>query len=226
MIKVRDTILKIWSITWLIAFIFTVIDVQRNKPRFKFSYIWREFSTYTKDQKIRYKFIVFWTFKNQSQIANSLNNIHQVIWFDKNVNAYLDHSINMCKIYLWDTNTELELPLRFEGHEAKKLKIISDFIIDWSFRVSLLTEKEDIGWYNIAKHEYELLFEDINENIFSEDWKLCNIEEAWLRFELPNTIENLKNWKPKTFIAHYSKIMISKIKFWFKKIAWSLWIVK
>lgn len=228
MIKVRDTILKIWSITWLIAFIFTVIDVQRNKPRFKFNSSGMSWNRFERDWKKRYKLSISWILKNQSLIPNSLNVVHTVVWANKSKYSVLRHSVWVNNIISHtDNNSELKLPILLAGYEAKNLLIVSEFIVEWTSDMEILSQYTDTGWWRMRpKYEYKLLFEDTNENIFDEYWYLCNMEESWLRRTLPNTMHSLKNWNPKEFILHYLEIFVSQIKFWFKKIARYLGILK
>lgn len=221
-------VLNIWSITWLIAFLYTTMQVFRTRPRFKFRFAGMQWNVIHNGWMDFYKLYIAWTIKNQSLSPNSINVIHTVVWENKSNYSVLRHSTWVKKIISkTDDDQELHLPILLNWHEAKHLEITSEFPINWTPNEHILSQHIDVWWwFTLPKYEYKLLFEDTNENIFDENGNLCNMEESWLRFTLGNTIHSLKIWKPWEFINHYLKIVLSKIKFRIKKILLYIWLRK
>ena len=220
-------ILDIWSISWLLAFFYSLSQILRKRPRLKFKSSWSAWSAFEKDWMDFYRLSISWTLKNQSLEPTSINVIHTVVRSNRKKHSTLRHSIWVDKIMSNTDAHELRLPIMLEGHEAKSIVITSEFPIKWTCDENLLTQYKDIWWwFKIPKYEYKLLFEDVNENVFDDNWVLCNMEESDLRWTICNTTHELKDGKIREFIKHYLKIIKSKIKFRFKILWLYIWIWK
>jgi len=220
-------ILDIGSISWLLAFIYAVSQIFRKRPRFKFKKSWHQWKSFDNNWTEYYRFRILWMLKNQSLEPNSVNAIHSVVWWNKKTFSTLRHSTAVTQIISKTDNwKELKLPFLLNPHEWKDLEIILEFHVwKWSSDERILTQTKEVWkWFYVPKYEYELLFEDTNENIFDANWILCNMEESWLRWTIWNTIPSFKDWKYWEFISHSFKILKSKIKFRIKKILLYIWI--
>lgn len=220
-------ILDIGSISWLFAIFYTVSQIFRKRPRFKFKKSWHNWKSFDNNWTEYYRFNIYWMLKNQSLEPNSINVIHSVVWWNKKTFSTLRHSTAITLV-IDKTNDwkELKLPFLLNPHECKNLEIILEMHAwPWSSDANILSQRESVWWnFTIAKYEYELLFEDTNENIFDANWDLCNMEESWLRWTIWNTMHSFKEWKYWDFIKHSFKIIKSKIKFKIKKVLLYIWI--
>lgn len=219
-------ILDIGSISWLFAIIYTVSQIFRKRPRFKFKKSWHWWKVFDNNWMEFYRFRIFWMLKNQSLEPNSVNVIHSVVWWNKKTFSSLRHWTWVKKIInKTDDWKEIKLPFLLNPHEWKDLEIILEFPIKWTCDENILSQHKKISEnLYLPKYEYELLFEDTNENIFDANWKLCNMEESWLRWTIWNTMHSFKDWKYWEFIWHSFKIFKSRIKFRIKKILLYIWI--
>ena len=222
-----NIILDIWSLWWILAFIYTASQIFRKRPRLKFQFKWQSWTAFKNNWKDFYRLNINWMLKNQSLEPSSVNTIHSVIWWNKKTFSTLRHSTAIKKIISKTDNwKELKLPFLLNPHEWKDLEIVLEFHVwEWSTDKNLLSQRKKIWeWLYLPKYDYNILFEDTNENIFDENWKLCNMEESWLRWTIWNTMHSFKDWKHWEFITHYFKILKSKFKFRLKKILLFIWI--
>lgn len=212
--RVLEIIFDIGSIAGLISLFIAIFASIRKKPKFSFDSLGIIGKVDSNDEK-KYRFEFTGILKNQSIEENTIIRIYLVVWDNKKNYSTLRWGYNGLKIEEPKTNQEIELPLSFLPREAKKLKIIYD--IDYIGRDKRLIEaiepfKPSLSSF-VHKYEYELVFEDVNENYFDRFGKIMNIEEKNLRWLIPNYVSDLQKGDSKPLSIHRKKIFKSRLKF-------------
>jgi len=225
--KVLEIIFNVGSIAGLITLFILIFSSLRKKPKFKFDSL-HFLGQVNKNDKSKYKFEFTGLLKNQSIEPNTLIRIYLVVWNNKKNNSTLRFGYHGLKIVGYSPNVELELPISFLPREAKKLKIIYD--IDYTDIDKKLIEaiepfKPAVNTY-VYKYQYELVFEDINENFFDQQGNLINIEEKNLRWVMPNLLSDLQKGDAKPLSIHRKKIFKTRLKFRIKKFMQNIGIWK
>ena len=213
-------ILQIGSLWGLLSFLYNSSQILRKRPRFKFNFLGSSWQKFDSNGMEFYRESISWVLKNQSLEPNSVSKIHLVVWDNKNNFSVLRHSIGINKVIdKSDGWKEIRLPFLLDPHECKEIEVIEEFPIKWTADESILSQTKKV-WemFYTRKYDYDLLFEDTNENIFDCNGKLCNMEESWLRWTIWNTMHSFKKGKYSEFIKHSFNILKSRIKFTFKKI--------
>ena len=226
--SIWQIILNIGSVSGLIALIYTVFQSLRRRPKFKFDFSSRN-GTFSNEDKLLYDTITFkGTLKNQSLDPNSISRIFLVAWKNREKNETLRNGFGGITIKNTANDEEIKLPIPFAPKEAMALEIICKFAVTGTSDEKLLSEFVPIrpgSQLLRPKYEYELAFEDVNENLFDQNGKLCNREEINLRWTLPNSTRNIHNGVYWPFIKHKFKIVWSRVRFRWKIIlqSFGLW---
>jgi len=223
-----QVILNIGSISGLIALIYTIFQSLRKRPKFKFDFSGRHGKSSHEENLDYYTFTFSGTLKNQSLDPNSINKIFLVVWENRKKNETLRFGHGGITIKNKTNNEEIHLPIIFTPREAMALEIKCKFPVTGTSDDKLLREFVPIqpgSQFLLPKHEYELAFEDVNENLYDHKGKLCNREEIDLRWTLPNSIRDIQNGIYWPFIRHKFKITWSRIRFKWKIIlqSFGLW---
>lgn len=212
--KVLEIIFNIGSIAGLISLFIMIFASLRKKPKFSFDSL-HFIGQVNSNEVKKYRFEFTGIIKNQSIEQNTIIRIYLVVWSNKKNYSTLRFGYHGLKIENLQTNQEIELPLSFLPREAKKLKIIYD--IDYIGKDKELIEaiepfKPSFSTF-VYKYQYELVFEDINENYFDQFGKIINIDEKNLRWVIPNFLNDLQKGNSKPLSLHRRKIFKSRIKF-------------
>jgi len=212
--KILEIIFNIGSIAGLISLFIMIFASLRKKPKFSFDSLHFIGQVNSNEEK-KYRFEFTGIIKNQSIEQNTIIRIYLVVWSNKKNYSTLRFGYHDLKIENLQTNQEIELPLSFLPREAKKLKIIYD--IDYIGKDKELIEaiepfKPSFSTF-VYKYQYELVFEDINENYFDQFGKIINIDEKNLRWVIPNFLNGLQKGNSKPLSLHRRKIFKSRIKF-------------
>ncbi len=207
------------SIAGLIVLLFTIFQNVREKPKFKFDFSGRRGEPSIENDIEYYTYTFNGTLKNQSLSTNSICKIFLVVWKNQKKNETLRFGYGNSEIENKTNSEKLKLPIIFRPREAIDIEIIFKFHVKNTPDEKLLSEFIPVqtgSQFLIAKHEYELAFEDVNENLYDEKGKLCNREEISLRWTLPNAEKK----SSKSFVSplqeHKLKILKSNVKFKFK----------
>ena len=227
-ISIWQIILNIGAISGLIALTYTIFQNLRRRPKFKFDFLSRngEFST---EGGLLYDTITFTgTLKNQSLDPNSISKIYLVVWKNRKRNVTLRFGFGGITLIKTANSEEIKLPISFNPREAMSLKINCKFPVVGTSDEQLLREVIPIypgSKYIRPKYEYELAFEDINENLFDQEGRPSNSEEISLRWTLPNSTREINNGVYWPFIKHKFKIAWSRVRFRWKIIlqSFGLW---
>jgi len=216
--KALEIIFNVGSIAGIISLFIAIFASLRKKPKFSFDST-HFFGHIDSNDDKKYIFEFTGIIKNHSIEQNTIIRIYLVVWGDKKNYSTLRFGYHGLKIENIQTNQGIELPLSFSPREAKKLKIIYD--IDYIERDKKLIDaiepfKPSLSSF-VHKYEYELVFEDINENYFDRFGKIINIEEHNLRWVLPNYVNDLQEGNSKPLSTHRRKIFKSRLKFRIKK---------
>jgi len=217
--NIWQIILNFGSISGLIALIYAVFKSLRKRPKFKFDFSGQSGKVCHEDKLEYYIFTFGGILKNQSLDPNSISRIFLVVWKDRKRNSTLRFGHGGVTIKNKANDREIKLPISFAPREAISLEIKCKFPVAGTSDGKLLREFVPVqpgSRFFLPKHEYELLFEDVNENLYDQKGRLCNREEINLRWTLPNTTRNLQHGVYWPFIKHQSKIIWSQIKFRWK----------
>jgi hypothetical protein len=218
-ISTWQIILNIGSISGLIALVYTIFQSLQKRPKFKFDFSGQHGQQSREGSLDYYTFIFNGTLKNQSLDPNSINRISLVVWKNRNRNETLRFGHGGVSIQNRSTQSEVHLPIIFTPREAMALEIKCKFPITGTSDERLLSEFVPVqpgSQFLLPRHEYELVFEDVNENLYDQKGKLCNRKEIDLRWTLPNSTRTSRNCIYWPFIRHKLKILWSRIKFRWK----------
>lgn len=225
--KIWQIVLNIGSIAGLLALVYTIFASLRRRPKFKFVSYHRS-GRVIEINGVKYQRFEFTGFiKNQSLDPNTLIRVYLVVWANRRNNATLRFSCSGLKIFD-NSNKEISLPIRFLPKEAVELKIVFEFEysgIDKKLIEAVIPFKPSSTTL-VYKYEYQLAFEDINENYFDQRGRLININEKNLRWTLSNAFKDYQQGNVKSFIKHRIKIVFAKILFKLKTLFQSLGIWK
>ena len=225
--KILEIIFNIGSVAGLFTLFIVIFSSLRKKPKLKFDSS-HFIGSIKKDDKSKYIFEFTGILKNQSIEPNTIVRIYLVVWGNRKNNSTLRFGYHGLRLIDCQQNIEIELPISFLPREAKKLKIIYE--IDYIKTDKELIEavepfKPAISTY-VYKYQYELVFEDINENFFDQQGNLINIEENKLRWVMPNFLSELQKGNAKPVSTHRKKIFKTRIKFRIKKFVQNIGIWK
>jgi len=226
--NIWQIILNIGSISGLIALIYTIFQSLRKRPKFKFYFSGIHGQSSHEDKLEYYTFTFNGTLKNQSLDPNSIIRIFLVVWKNRKKNETLRFGHGGMTIKNNANNEEISLPITFTPREAMALEIQCKFPVTGTSDDKLLREFVPVqpnSQFLLPKHEYELAFEDVNENLYDHKGTLCNREEIDLRWTLPNSTRNIHNGIYWPFISHKFKIIWTRIRFRWKIIfqSFGLW---
>ena len=172
-----------------------------------------------KEAMLFYRYRFTGVIKNQSTIKNSIIRIHLVVWKDQDMDSTLRFGNVPISITDLADKKEFKLPIVIEGREARDLEIVYEIPVPGTGDEQLLREiREVVPGFYLPKHKYELAFEDINDNLFSQDGKFLNREVIDLNWTLPNTYGDLKHWNPIPFLVHKARIYYSQLRFFARKL--------
>lgn len=164
---------------------------------------------------------------NKSDKPNTIVRIALVVWKNKNRNSYKRFGYGVTKIIDLKTNKQVNLPLYFKSRQCRHLSIEYEITLEGTSDEKIMkdTKPLKVGGNIIGqtlKRTYELCFEDVDGNYFSQNGKLVNTKEAELWWLLPNTTRKIEDWKFEPLIQHSLKILGIKIKFFFKRLFWAI----
>jgi hypothetical protein len=223
-------ILNIGSVSGLIALAYTIFSNLRRRPKFKFDFSSRG-GDFSEEGNLLFDTLKFTgTLKNQSLDPNSISKIYLVVWKNRKLNETLRFGYGGVTIKNTVNNEEIKLPLSFAPREAMALEIKCKFAVTGTPDDELLDIRGFVpirpgSKFLRPKYDYELAFEDVNENLFDQKGELCNSEEKDLRWTLPNSTRDINNSIYLPFIKHKFKIAWSRVKFRWKIIlqSFGLW---
>lgn len=210
-----DLVLKIGSISGLVALFYTITQNLRRKPKFKFDFSGSSGHAFTQDNIDYYRYSFDGDIKNQSLDPNSITKIFLVVWANKKRSSTLRFGYG--NVAIIDSVVGLiSLPLSFAPREVRKVKITFKFPVSGTGDKQLLSEFKPIqpgSQFVILKHEYNLAFEDVNENLFDDKGIERNRKEIDLMWTFPNAAKDFQNGKFWPLVAHIAMILIAKLKF-------------
>lgn len=194
------------------ALLYTIFGSLRKSYKLKFESSWSSgfgFHTYLPD-KLTYATIVFkGLLKNQSLDPNTLTDVYLVVWRNYKRNSTIRYGCAGVTVKNLESGQEIKLPLLLEPREAKNLEITIEFPVTGTSDQKILgsyntnkptayvvknrLERLLLGWKMRAnrKTNYELAFEDVNENLFDMSGNLRNKREI----NLQHTLSNYLGWK-------------------------------
>lgn len=219
-------LLDLGSISGLLVLPYTIVQSSRRRPRLKYDFSGVSGSGVKKSDAVNehYRFEFSGTIKNRSLETNSISKIYLVVWADnKKRNSAL--RLGFGGILLDSRNNVLSLPLELPPRTGKKLKIIFEIPVTGTSDERLLKEYIPVGEsgrFYLPKHNYELCFEDTDENFFDQQGRLRNLEEINLRWTLPNVMKELQKGNFAPFLQHMFLIQKSRVSFFFKRISYQI----
>ena len=206
----------------LLILLFGLISISQSfSARSKLRFIFHGSSgePIQKEAMLFYRYRFDGVIKNQSTIKNSIIQINLVVWKDQDMDSTLRFGSFPISITDLADKKEFKLPFLIEGREARNLEIVYEIPVPGTGDEQLLREiREVVPGFYLPKHKYELAFEDINDNLFSQDGKLLNREVIDLNWTLPNTYGDLKHWNPIPFLVHKARIYYSQLRFFARKL--------
>ncbi len=217
--SVWQIITDIGSISGFIVLIYTVFQSLQKKPKFKFDFVGQSGLPSHKDNVDYFTFNFQGQLKNQSLDPNSISKIFLVVWKNRKKNETLRFGYGGVTIKKQSSDKMLSLPITFAPRESLALEIKCEFPMTGTSDSKLLSEFIPVqlgSQYLLPKYKYELAFEDINENLYDHEGRLCNREEIDLRWTLQNSIKKIGEGEYWPFVKHKGKIFLSRIKFQWK----------
>jgi len=218
-ISIWQILLNVGSVSGFLALVYTIYQSLRRRPRFKFDFS-GTFWTYSPGDPIDlFTYFFRGVLKNQSLDPNSISRIYLIVWKDRSKSDALRYGFGGVKIIDLVKNEEIKLPISFGPKEAKNLEIQCQSPFTGTRDKKLLTELAPIkpgSSFHLNKYNYQLGFEDVNENYFDQQGDLYNSEEMNLRWTLPNYSRDLPNGVYLPFIKHKIKILWSHVRFRWK----------
>lgn len=212
--EIWHIILKLGPIAAFIALGYSISQNLRKTAKFSFNFEGSSRSPYERDGKPFCKLTIGGTLKNQCLENNCITEIHTIVWDKKKRHTTLRHWTHLTEIFNITDDVVVKLPLPLNGYQAKKIRVTIDMIAQGNSDEHILHAYDEIApGFRIPKYEYQLMFEDVNGNIFGADWKLRNREVSDLWFTIGNTTHALKRGNPLPLIGHYLSIQWSRIKF-------------
>lgn len=216
--NILELILKIGSISGLLSLPFLIWEYykKKSKLRFNFKSSHVNFVTDRKGQtfyQAEFQGLVL----NQSIESNSIIEISGYIW-EKGRTQTLG-SIGNPEII--ENKVAVALPLSIKGKEGKSLTIKFNNIISGTGMEKLLSETYKVSpdaILKIPKHEFKLVFKDVNENLFDDNGFIRSQKLINLWWTLPNTFEKLRSGNPVPYLRHMFKIMLSYIGYKIKSL--------
>lgn len=225
--NLTDLIFKIGSLSGIVALFYTIVNASKRRPRLKFDFSGMSGKGVRKDDVIGeyYIFEFNGTIKNQSLETNSILKIYLIVWADnKKRNSALRLGFGG-EVSDLDTGVTIPLPLELAPKVGRKLKIVFEIPVKGTTDDQLLKEFMPVGESGslyLPKHNYELCFEDTDDNFFDQQGRLRSLGEINLRWTLPNTIKELQKGIFLPFLIHMLSIQRSKIFFLFKRIKYRI----
>lgn len=224
--KLKQFILNLGSISGLLVLPYTVVQASKKRPRLKYDFSGMSGSGVKKSDAVGeyYRFEFSGTIKNRSLETNSISKIYLVVWVDnRKRNSAL--RLGLGGTLLDPNKNVLTLPLELPPRTGKKLQIIFEIPVTGTSDERLLKEFIPVGQsgrFYLPKHQYELCFEDTDENFFDQQGRLRNLEEINLRWTLPNTMKELQKVNFVPFFKHMFQIQKSKTLFFLKKTSYQI----
>ncbi len=119
----------------------------------------------------------------------------------------------------------MSLPLELPPKTGKSIKIVFEIPVAGTSDERLLKEYVPVGEsgrYYLPKHNYELCFEDTDENFFDQQGRLRSLEEINLRWTLPNTTKELQKGNFIPLLKQEFLIKRTGFLFFFKKVSYQI----
>lgn len=210
-----DVLGKVGSGCGLLALPYLIFQNLRSRPWINFDFRGGSGEHIQKDGLHQFRHSTHGVLKNRSLDPNAITRIHLAAWANESKTSYLRFGGNV-SVFEAHSKKELSMPLQLAPREAKSIEIVFEFPVQGTSDEKLLSEHVPVVPGSSVlrqKHEYELCFEDINDNFFDASGRKINSEEASLRWALPNTTQQLQNGHVWQFLAHYVRILRAKIKF-------------
>ncbi|MDR3643251.1 MAG: hypothetical protein P4L74_06535 [Candidatus Doudnabacteria bacterium] len=206
--EIWPIILQIGSVSGLISLIYVIGQNVKKKKRFSFVFRGSAGGVTEKDNLEFYNLSFDGHIKNQSLEPNSIIEISYVIWDNGSRTRSLTNGIG-AEVHDGNQN-KISLPILFSPYEGKHLKINFQICLTGTHVKALVYSKKPVqpgAAFYIPKHEFHLLFTDINGNLFDEKGALRSQKLIDLWWTLPNTFERLKSGNPFPYLWHMVKII-------------------
>jgi hypothetical protein len=165
--------------------------------------------------------------KNESSEPNSIVQIGYVVWANKARTRSLSNGIN--SIIRDRDGVEIHTPLLFSPFEGKSLQIDFAVCLTGTHDREIVLARKDVSkvsgatpGISMPKHEYQLVFTDINGRLFDYTGQLRSQKLMNLWWTLDNTFRSLRRGNPFPYLWHMMKIVIASLSFRIRRLFWRL----
>jgi hypothetical protein len=220
-------ILQIGSISGLLSLVFTISSHIRTRRRFSFGFRGSSGTAAIRDNIEFYDLKYLGQVKNESSEPNSIVQIGYVVWANKARTRCLSNGIN--SVIKDHASVELHTPILFSPFEGKSLQIDFAVCLTGTHNREIVLARKDISkipgatpGLSLPKHEYELVFTDINGRLFDHTGQLRSQKLIDLWWTLENTFRSLKRGNPLPYLWHMKKIFFTSLLFRIRRFFWRL----
>lgn len=214
-------ILNTGSIAGLFSLFYTISEHRKKRTKFSFDFLGSASGTYEKDNlefaRLRWE----GTIKNESLTENSIVHIAYIIWANKNRTRAKTNGM-IFNIEDGNSKDKISLPINFKPRESKKVVIIADVVLTGTHNNELFKaiKPTQVGSpFVLPENEWNLTFKDTNHCMFDEKGIIRSQKLVDLWWTLPNATRDLNNGNLIPTIREYSKIFITWIGYWLKRIS-------
>lgn len=212
-------ILDIGSIAGLFSLFYTISEHRKKIAKFSFDFQGSSNGTYEKDNLEFAKFRWEGTIKNEALTENSIVEIDFVVWGNKSRTRSKANGM-IFSIEDSNTNEKLSIPLNFKSKESRKINLTADIVLTGSYHNELFKAIKPIqpgSQFYLPEYEWDLLFIDINHNMFDEKGVLRSKKLMNLWWTLPNATRKLNEGKLLPVMKEYIKIFFTWVGYWIKR---------
>jgi len=222
--QIWTRILQIGSISGLLSLVFTISSHVRTRRRFSFGFQSSSGKVATRDNLEFFDLKYLGQVKNESSEPNSIVQIGYVVWANKARTRSLTNGIN--SVIKDHGGVVLHTPILFSPFEGKSLQIDFAVCLTGTHNRGLILARTQIPGatpgMSIPKHEYELVFTDINGRLFDHTGQLRSQRLMNLWWTLENTFRSLKGGNPLPYFWHLIKIFVTGFLFRTRRFFWRL----
>jgi hypothetical protein len=225
--QVLSRVLQMGSISGLVSLVLTISSHIRKRRRFSFGFQGSSGTAATRGNLEFYDWKYLGQVKNESSEPNSIVQIGYVVWANKARTRSLSNGFN--SVIKDHSGVELHTPILFSPFEGKALQIDFAVCLTGTHDREIILARKDISnipgamqGLSIPKHEYQLVFTDINGRLFDDTGKLRSQKLMDLWWTLPNSFRSLQRGNPFPYLRHMIKIFFTSLFFRIRRFFWRL----